>query len=225
MRELRNTKIIAVDHGYGNMKTANTVTPTGIKAYETEPIFTGNILEYNGIYYRIGEGHKEFIPDKAMDEEYYLLTLMAIARELNVFSIREADVHLAAGLPLTWMNNNLDILDSQDISLQKQLEKDAAAFREEKFRPEPEQYTELLDTRLQIRPAFRDKLIEQLKGTFGKYYDYHRRDIAANEVDYLNVEDPDVFSHRAWELEYQRKQEMRRNQPVRSKKRSHDMEL
>ena len=45
MRELRNTKIIAVDHGYGNMKTANTVTPTGIKAYETEPIFTGNILK------------------------------------------------------------------------------------------------------------------------------------------------------------------------------------
>ncbi len=69
------------------------------------------------------------------------------------------------------------------------------------------------------------KLIEQLKNTFGKHYDYHRRDIAADEVDYLNVEDPDVFSHRAWELEYQRKQEKRRNQPVRSKKKSHDMEL
>ena len=67
--------------------------------------------------------------------------------------------------------------------------------------------------------------IEQLKGTFDKYYDYHRRDIAANEVDYLNVEDPNVFSHRAWELEYQRKQEMRRNQPARAKKRSYDMEL
>ena len=107
----------------------------------------------------------------------------------------------------------------------KQLEKDAAAFREEKFLPEPEQYTELLDTRIQIRPDFRDKLIEQLKGTFGKYYDYHRRDIAANEVDYLNVEDPDVFSHRAWELEYQRKQEMRRNQPARTKKKSYDIEL
>ena len=225
MRELRNTKIIAVDHGYGNMKTANTVTPTGIKAYETEPIFTGNILEYNGIYYRIGEGHKEFIPDKAMDEEYYLLTLMAIVKELNVFSIREADVHLAVGLPLTWMNNNLDILDSQDISLKKQLEKDAAAFREEKFRPESEQYTELLDTRIQIRPDFRDKLIEQLKGAFGKYYDYHRRDIAADEVDYLNVEDPDVFSHRAWELEYQRKQELQKKHPVQSRQKSHNTEL
>ena len=45
MRELRNTKIIAVDHGYGNMKTANTVTPTGIKAYERTHLHR----EYSGI--------------------------------------------------------------------------------------------------------------------------------------------------------------------------------
>ena len=43
--------------------------------------------------------------------------------------------------------------------------------------------------------------------------------------DYLNVEDPDVFSNRAWELKYQREQEMRRNQPARTKKKSCDMEL
>ncbi|MCD8014248.1 MAG: ParM/StbA family protein [Lachnospiraceae bacterium] len=103
MRELNNKKIIAIDHGYGNIKTANTVTPTGITAYETEPIFSGSILEYNGMYYRIGEGHKEFIADKAMDEDYYLLTLMAVARELNISGIRTANVHLAAGLPLTWI--------------------------------------------------------------------------------------------------------------------------
>lgn len=96
--------------------------------------------------------------------------------------------------------------------------KDAFAFREEKFRSEPKQYTELLDTRIQMRPDFRDKLIEHLKETFGKYYDYHRRDISTDEVDYLNVEDLDVFSHRAWKLEYQRKQETRRNQPARAKK-------
>lgn len=123
------------------------------------------------------------------------------------------------------MDKNLNILDSQDMTLKGQLEKNAVAFQEEKSLSKPEQYTELLDTRIHIRPTFRDKLIEHLKGTFGEYYDYHRRDIAANEVDYLNVEDPDVFSHRAWELEYQRKQEMRRNQPVRTKKKSHDIEL
>ena len=123
------------------------------------------------------------------------------------------------------MNKNLDILDSQDTTLKAKLKKDAAVFRKESFLPEPGQYLELLDTRIQIRPDFRDNLIAQLKATFGKYYDYHRRDIAAEEVDYLNVEDPDVFSHRIWELEYHRKQEMRRSRPGRSKKKSHDMEL
>lgn len=123
------------------------------------------------------------------------------------------------------MNKNLDILDSQDFPLKEQLKKDASAFREEKFRPEPEQYTELLDTRIQIRPDFRDKLVEQRKGTFSKYYDYHRRDIAADEVDYLNIEDPDVFSHRTGELEYQKRQEIRKNQLVHFKKKSRDMEL
>ena len=158
-------------------------------------------------------------------------------KELNVqkdkTSILNPIQHIKLNQQLTTITEEIEELKSRKeqlifqahIPLKKQLEKDAAAFREEKFRPEPEQYTELLDTRIQIRPNFRDKLIEQLKGTFGKYYDYHRRDIAANEVDYLNVEDPDVFSHRAWELEYQRKQEMRRNQPARAKKRSYDMEL
>ena len=103
MRELNNIKIVAVDHGYGNIKTTNTVTPTGVCAYETEPIFAGNILEYGGTYYRVGEGHKEFVANKVTDEDYYILTLMAVARELNVYGIREADVHLAAGLPLTWI--------------------------------------------------------------------------------------------------------------------------
>ena len=103
MKELNNVKIIGVDHGYGNIKTANTVTPTGITAYNAEPAFSGNILEYEDVYYRVGEDHKEFLADKAADEDFYLLTLMAVARELNSVGLREADVHLAAGLPMTWI--------------------------------------------------------------------------------------------------------------------------
>ena len=105
MKELNNIKIIAVDHGYGNIKTANTVTPTGIVAYDTKPAFSGEILEYDGVYYRVGEGHKEFTPDKASDEDFYLLTLVAVARELNIAEIQNADVHLAAGLPMTWIRH------------------------------------------------------------------------------------------------------------------------
>lgn len=104
MKELRNgTKIIGIDHGYGNIKTAGTVTPTGITPSNTEPVFAGNILHYDGMYYRIGEGNKEFIPDKAQDNDFCLFTLMVIARELSQFGLHEADVHIAAGLPLTWV--------------------------------------------------------------------------------------------------------------------------
>ena len=103
MLTYKDIKIIAVDHGYGNIKTANTVTHTGITIYDSKPVFTGNVLEYEGTWYRIGERHKEFIPDKAVDEDYYLLTLYAIARELPREHITEANVHLACGLPLSWV--------------------------------------------------------------------------------------------------------------------------
>ncbi len=120
MKTLDSIKIIGVDHGYGNIKTANTVTPTGLTAYDTEPVFSGNILEYNGKFYRTGEGHKEFVADKAMDEDYYILTLMAVARELNIAGIREASVHLAAGLPLTWVRRQREafrayLLQNEDV--------------------------------------------------------------------------------------------------------------
>ena len=103
MRKLENTMVIAIDHGYGNIKTVNTVTPTGITAYDTEPTFTGDILQYDGKFYRIGEGHKPFLSDKTMDEDFYVLNLAAIAKELDIEDITSADVHIAAGLPLTWV--------------------------------------------------------------------------------------------------------------------------
>ena len=104
MRELRNgTKIIGIDHGYGNIKSASTVTPSGILKYDTEPIFSGNVLEFDGMYYKFGEGHKEFIPDKSLDEDFYLFTLMAVAKELSRYRVQTANVYIAAGLPLTWI--------------------------------------------------------------------------------------------------------------------------
>lgn len=109
MREFENgLKVIGTDLGYGNIKTANTVTPTGITVYDTEPIFQGNILEYNGKYYRFGENHKEFIADKSVDDDFYILNLMAVAREVNRAGIYDAKVYLATGLPLTWVRAQRD---------------------------------------------------------------------------------------------------------------------
>ena len=43
MKTIKNTKIIGIDHGYGNMKTANCCFKTGISAYDSEPLFTADM--------------------------------------------------------------------------------------------------------------------------------------------------------------------------------------
>ena len=96
--------VIGIDHGYGNIKTASSCFRTSVKAYDTEPTFTSNMLVYNGRYYIIGEGHKEFIPEKQNDDDYYILTLAAVGRELYARNLESAAVYLAAGPPLTWVS-------------------------------------------------------------------------------------------------------------------------
>ena len=83
MKTLNNIKIIGIDHGYGNIKTANTITPTGVIPSANRPAFGSNILRCDGMYYSCGEGHKAFISDKSGDNDYYLLTLMGSAKELR----------------------------------------------------------------------------------------------------------------------------------------------
>ena len=104
MKKYNNSIIIGFDHGYGNIKTANSCFPTGVNSFDTEPIFKDNMLVYNNKYYLIGNDHKEFIPDKIFDDDYYILTLAGIAKELNFHKIYFADIYLAAGLPLTWVS-------------------------------------------------------------------------------------------------------------------------
>ena len=107
MRTMKNNNnetvmVIGIDHGYGNMKTATRCFPSGVAKYDKEPIFQNNLLVYNGMYYQIGEEHKEFCAEKTQDEDYYVLTLAAIAKELDGKGMNRAKVHIAAGLPLTW---------------------------------------------------------------------------------------------------------------------------
>ena len=104
MKKFNEMYVIGIDHGYGNMKTANCCFPTGVMKSYTEPAFVSDLLVWNGKYYSIGVGHKEFTADKFNDEDYYVLTLAAIARELRRERITDAAVFIAAGLPLTWVS-------------------------------------------------------------------------------------------------------------------------
>lgn len=70
MKEYQGARIIGIDNGYGNIKTANCCFPAGLTAYDTEPVFKDELLVYGGRYYLIGTGHKEFTADKTGDDDY-----------------------------------------------------------------------------------------------------------------------------------------------------------
>ena len=94
--------VIGVDHGYAAMKTVHGSFPSGLVAYEHEPYTQKNVLEYGGTYYVVGSGRQPLQKDKTRTEDYYLLTLAAIAKELEYrHAERTCSVILAAGLPLT----------------------------------------------------------------------------------------------------------------------------
>ncbi|MDE6455441.1 MAG: ParM/StbA family protein [Dysosmobacter sp.] len=93
---------IGIDHGYAAMKSPHFSFPTGLVEYEHEPYTQKDVLEYGGKYYVAGSGRQPLQKDKTLTEDYYLLTLAAIAKELAYRKAGStASVHLAAGLPLT----------------------------------------------------------------------------------------------------------------------------
>lgn len=103
MKKFENTFIVGIDHGFGNVKTERHIFPSGVVCYDEQPAIDNNLLIYDDKYYLIGVGHKPFTADKFSDIDYYVMTLAAIAMELRDSNITNADVHIAAGLPLTWV--------------------------------------------------------------------------------------------------------------------------
>lgn len=100
--ENNNIEVIGIDHGWANMKSSNEIFVfSGIKEITTEPALYDNVLEYKEKYYKIGGKRLEVKKTKVEDENYYLLTLAAIAKELARKGLQCANVFLAVGLPLT----------------------------------------------------------------------------------------------------------------------------
>ena len=79
----KNTIVLGIDHGWANMKTFNEVFTSGVKEITTAPAMYNDTLEYNGKIYKIGGKRLEVKSTKVEDDNYYLLTLAAIAKELR----------------------------------------------------------------------------------------------------------------------------------------------
>lgn len=74
---------IGIDHGYGNIKTAHHIFQSGVVQKGSITELSGMVVELEGKFYEIGSTHKEYQMDKVWDEDYYVLTLAALAKELQ----------------------------------------------------------------------------------------------------------------------------------------------
>lgn len=95
--------IIGIDHGYYAIKTAHCSFPAGLTSYgEHEPYTRQGLLEFGGCFFVCGSGRQPIQRDKTVNDNYYLLTLAAVAKEIQQRGLPpECSVRIAGGLPLT----------------------------------------------------------------------------------------------------------------------------
>ena len=106
---MNNKMTIGVDHGYSMIKTSHCAFPAGLEAYDYEPYTSRNVLEYGGKFYVVGSERQPLQKDKTASDDYYLMTLAAIAEELRFRNAEYvSEIRLAAGLPLTSFGREKD---------------------------------------------------------------------------------------------------------------------
>ena len=94
--------LIAIDHGNKQIKTINCEPFTsGLLESDTQP-FGKDVLMYKGKYYQVTDQRIPYRKDKTEDERFFILTLFAIAKEIEEQGFYHPGVmrvQLAVGLP------------------------------------------------------------------------------------------------------------------------------
>lgn len=100
---LEDQKVLlcGIDHGFSTMKTAHFVFENGVKELGGEASLLTNTMFFNERYFKVGEGRLPLKDTKVEDGDYFLLTLAAIAREMDYHGLSDTEVCIAAGLPFT----------------------------------------------------------------------------------------------------------------------------
>ena len=143
-----NLEVIAIDHGWSQMKTVNHVFASGVEEILSEPAFFDDVLEYEDRYYKVGTKRDAVMDNKISNDDYYLLTMAAIAKELKLKDKHEARVVLAVGLPATRFGVEkkgfIDYL-SRNTDLSFVFEKETYRVKIEKVAVFPQSYAAVVD--------------------------------------------------------------------------------
>lgn len=93
--------IIGVDLGNKNTKTKRDVFVSGVKLYGVKPPLATDIIKYNDRYFSLSDQRINYTRQKIDDENFLILLLMAISREIKRQGLKKStfDIELALGLP------------------------------------------------------------------------------------------------------------------------------
>ena len=93
--------LIAIDHGNYAIKTPNNSFISGLSEHTVKPPMSDEILEYGGSYWALSGKRLSYMRDKTQDGRYFILSLFAIAKELDLKGSYSPVAHLdlAVGLP------------------------------------------------------------------------------------------------------------------------------
>ena len=93
---------IALDHGWSSIKGEHIFIETLVSPVDYTPLTNSGLLEYRGKKYIIGQGRLGKQATKTENDNYFLLTLAGIAKELRYQGLEKTThVGLYAGVPLT----------------------------------------------------------------------------------------------------------------------------
>lgn len=91
--------IIAIDHGNSEIKTVHETFPSGLVCNPAMPQMADDWMKFGGNTYTLSGSHLPYQRDKTVNDDFYVLSLFAIAKELARADIQQTDVQLAVGLP------------------------------------------------------------------------------------------------------------------------------
>ena len=93
--------LIAIDHGNYAVKTPRTEFVSGLAEHKVRPPLADEVIEYAGSFWTLSGRRLPYMRDKTRDERWFVLTMFAIARELEAAGKlgSQEEIDLAVGLP------------------------------------------------------------------------------------------------------------------------------
>lgn len=93
--------IIGIDHGNSQIKTENCVFASGLRESKTKLPMATDQIHFNGKYYSLTHSRIPYMRDKTVNDSFFILTLFAIAKELQATesALDDLNLTLAVGLP------------------------------------------------------------------------------------------------------------------------------